>query len=386
MILEAERVEREHLADNSAKYRCNDDEIDLVQIFRMLSGQKITILVTMAICLVSALLFLLFTTPLYDIKIQIKSGLKGWPKEDITSWLKERQYVNLFPHPDKDTSKKIGAIRFKHDRKGDIITIHMYWPDPDQGRAFLEELIRRWMDYYLRKFPDDSIILARREIEQKIDELEQQLNTLNKIDVAQLENRISEKTKLIGLKKRDIETLEKEIESKKALLKYFEEIIEKLMVNTDALMKARDALLVKGKQQDLSMLFLLNSIQQNISYADQVKRRMVDVQSNIYQDSNHIISLQNEIEEIQNSISEMKLQKTVELQGKRSFLEKKIGDLRYQLEHIAPIKVLGPATNTLNPVKPRKTLIWFMAVIGGLFLGIFLAFFKVMLQSDLGRK
>ncbi len=368
--------------DISAEAGCKEDEIDPRQVVGVLLKEKKTILLTAAACLLVALLYLFFSTPLYEVKIQVKSGLKGWPKEDIVSWLKEKQYINLFPRPDKMELRKISALQYRQDRNGQIVTIFMYWPDPEEGRQFLEQFTRHWMDYYLKQFPDETIVLAKREIEQKIDELDQQLKSVQKIAMVQLENRIAEKNKLIELKKGDIEATKKEIEEKKALLRYFEQTCDKVMDNTNTLIKTRDELIIDGKQDDLSLLFLLNSIQQNISYADQVKRRLVETRSEILKDQNKINVLKNEIEEIQNSIAETKLQKAVELQGQKRYLEKQIKDLRYQLAHIGPIKVLGPGVSTLDPVKPKKRLILSIALVFGLFLGVFLAFLRTMILND----
>ncbi len=368
--------------DISAEAGCKEDEIDPRQVVGVLLKEKKTILLTAAACLLVALLYLFFSTPLYEVKIQVKSGLKGWPKEDIVSWLKEKQYINLFPRPDKMELRKISALQYRQDRNGQIVTIFMYWPDPEEGRQFLEQFTRHWMDYYLKQFPDETIVLAKREIEQKIDELDQQLKSVQKIAMVQLENRIAEKNKLIELKKGDIEATKKEIEGKKALLRYFEQTCDKVMDNTNTLIKTRDELIIDGKQDDLSLLFLLNSIQQNISYADQVKRRLVETRSEILKDQNKINVLKNEIEEIQNSIAETKLQKAVELQGQKRYLEKQIKDLRYQLAHIGPIKVLGPGVSTLDPVKPKKSLILSIALVFGLFLGVFLAFLRTMILND----
>ena len=380
-------VTRQEEAGNASENRpCYDDEIDLREIFQFLARQKKVILATAAAFLFLAVVYTLVVTPAYEINIQVKSGLKGWSKGDIASWLKQKQYLSLYRDVGRQDLRKIKALRYKMDRKGDVITLYMYWPDPRTGRLFLEDFTRRWIDYYLNKFPDESIVLAQSDIEQKIKALERQLQTLNRISVSQLENRIAEKKRLLESKRIDIENTKEDIGGRKALLKYFENTAQRVMTNTKALMKARDDLIIQGKQNDLSLLFLLNSIQQNISYADQVKRRMVDIQSEIYEKQNEINSLKNEMEEIQNSIGEMKLQKTVELQGKKKYLEKQIKDLGYQLAHVGPIKVIGPATSTLSPVKPKKALIWSLSLVCGLFVGILLAFFRSVFQNGAERE
>lgn len=380
--MKAGATRQEGAGNASAESPCYDDEIDLREIFQVLRRQKSVIFATAGVFLALAVIYTLVVTPLYEINIQVKSGLKGWSKEDIASWLKQNQYLSLYQEPGGEDLKKIRALKYKTERKGDVITLYMYWSDPRTGRLFLKDLTSRWIDYYLNKFPDEGIVLAQSEIEQKINALEQQLEKLNRINVSQLENRIAEKKRLIDLKKVYIETTKKDIKDKKALLKYLENTAKTVMTNTKALMKARDDLIIKEKQHDLSLLFLLNSIQQNISYADQVKGRMVDIQSGINEEQNEINSLKDKIEEIHNSISEVKLRKTVELQGKKRYLEKQIKDLRYQLAHVSPIKVLGPAASTLSPVKPKKTLIWSLSLACGLFIGIILAFLRPVLQNS----
>ncbi len=356
---------------NSEGQFCYDDEIDLGDIFRKLAEhKKIFLGITMA-CLFIATVYIIVAPPLYEIKMQIKPGLKGWTKADIVSWLNEKQYINLFPAPDKNTLRMLKTLTFKDDRKAPVVTLSLYLPDPKDGKAFMSEFTTRWMDYYLKKFPDENIVLAKNSLEQKIDELEQQLKNMDKIGITQLENRIAEKKKLIDLKRNDIKVTKQEIEKQKALLKYFEETAENVMMNTRALIKSRDNLTIKGQQQDISMLFLLNSIQQNIAYADQVKSRLVDIQTKILQEQNQIDVLRNDIEEIQNAIAEMKLKMKIEFEGKRANLAKQIKDLQYQLAHVGPIRVIGPATSTIDPVKPNKALTLSLALLCGMILGLF---------------
>ncbi len=369
---------------HSQERSCYEDEIDIREIFRVISRQKKIVILTTAVFFLAACIYVLMASSQYEMKIQVKSGLQGWPKEDIVSWLKEKQYLNLFQKPDKKEAGLIRRLKFRQERKGEIVTLYLLWPDPDEGRQFLEKLTSRWIDYYLKKFPDEAIVLARSEIGKQIDELQQELKSLEKIGIIQLENRIAEKTKLATLTKAKIQTLKKQIEEQERLLNYFEKTAEKVIMNTDALMKARDELIINGRQQDLSALFLLNSIQQNISYADQVKRRMVDIQDEIYQKQNRIHELKGNIEQIQNSVMEMRLKKSVELQGKKDFLEKQIKDLQYQYSHIAPVKVLAPAINSLKPVRPRKALILALSTVAGFFIGIFAAFFRNMMQNGSG--
>ena len=358
-----------------------EDEIDLKEIFRTLIDNKKLMLAITVGCVLLAILYIVISTPLYEIKMQLKPGLNGWSKPDIVSWLKEKQYVNLFPDPDEDTLAMLKTLTYKDDRKASMVTLSLYWHDPKDGKAFMSEFTTRWKNYYLEKFPDENIVLAKNSLKRKIDELEQKLKKLNEIDITQLENRITEKLKLIDLKKDNIETIKSEIEKQKALLKYFEETAENVMMNTRALIKSRDKLTSNGQQNDISMLFLLNSIQQNIAYADQVKSRHVSIQTKILQEQNKISVLTNDIEEIQNAIAEMKLKMSVELEGKKASLAKQIKDLQYQFSHIGPIKVMGPATSTLEPVKPKKNLILSLALICGMFLGFVAVFFRSMLQG-----
>ena len=122
---------------------------------------------------------------------------------------------------------------------------------------------------------------------------------------------------------------------------------------------------------------LLNSIQQKIAYADHVKSRLVDIQTKILQEQNQISILRNDIEEIQNAIAEMKLKMNVEFEGKRANLTKQIKDLQYQLVHVGPIRVTGPATSTIDPVKPNKALILSLALLCGMVMGVCGVFCKI---------
>ncbi len=349
---------------------CYDDEIDLRDIFRILADHKKIFFGITVSCLFLATVYIVVATPLYEIKMQIKPGLKGWAKADIVSWLHEKQYVNLFPDPDKKTLKMLSTLKYKDDRKATIVTLSLYWPDPKDGKTFMNEFTARWTNYYPKKFPNENIVLAKKNLEQEIDELEQQLKNMDKIGIMKLKNRIAEKIRLIDLKRNDIEITKKEIEKQKDLLKYFEETLKNIMMYTKALIKSRDKLTLTGKKQDISVLFLLNSIQQNIAYADHIKSRLVDIRTNILWKQNQISVLKNDIEEIQNAIAELKLKMNIEFEGERTNLTKQIKDLQYQLDHVSPIRIIGPATSTTVPVKPNKALILSLALLCGTVVGL----------------
>ncbi len=355
---------------NSEGQSCYDDEIDLRDIFRTLVEHKKIFFGIIIACLFLATVYIAVATPLYEIKMQIKPGLKGWTEAEIVSWLHEKQYGNLFSEPDQNTLKMIKSLKYKDDRKASTVTLSLYWPDPKDGKRFMSEFTTKWMNYYMNTFPDENIVLAKKSLEQEIDELEQELKYLNKIDIMLLENRIAEKKKLIDLRKNDIEVTKQEIKEQKSLLKHFEETAGNIMINTTALTKSRDKLTINGQQQNISTLFLLNSIQQNIAYADSVKSRLVDIQIKILRKQNRISVLRNDIDEIQNAITEMKLKINIEFEGERANLAKQIKDLQYQLDHVGPIRIPGPATSTTVPVKPNKALILSLALLCGTVLGL----------------
>ena len=148
--------------------------------------------------------------------------------------------------------------------------------------------------------------------------------------------------------KRNVKNLEKRIDE-------LTSEIELIKNNTTNLIMERNKLLSKNPKENniLSALLYSNTFQKNLEL------------SNNYQ----------------NEINDYKLKKEGELQKieqSENEIAKKLNEiknLQFKKDNIQNIQILRPATSSPNPIKPKTKLNVILALVAGLFIMLFLAFF-----------
>ncbi|MGD9384219.1 MAG: GNVR domain-containing protein, partial [Desulfobacterales bacterium] len=131
--------------------------------------------------------------------------------------------------------------------------------------------------------------------------------------------------------------------------------IELIKNNTANLIRERDKLISKNPKENdiLSALLYSNTIQQNLQLSNDYQNQINDYKEKKESELQKIDQSEKEIENKLNGIK----------------------NLQFKKDNIQNIQYLQPATSSRDPVKPRKMLIIGLAVVVGLFLMLFLAFF-----------
>ncbi len=351
-----------------------EDEIDLVELLRTLKRRrKIIYKVTGAITLL-AIVYVLFKTPLYEVKANMRIGFIGEKLlVDPTTLAKTLQSVY---HTDEPAfkSKELNASgayvdAVKTSRKvKNFLQIVTYGLDNDKAIAKTQELVSYAQKEYQPKL-DQYILNTKNEIER----LKIQEKNILEITIPNLKTQI----KLIENQK--IPMIQKKIDFyKKYKLK---EIDDKIKLYQQKLQEYNEA---------LKMLY------SQFNKSDDTKVMIASIQMVNYQ--NLILSLQDKIkalelqkvqineETIPNLLNQQEQIKLVQIKkindqilsqkNKITQIDNKIKVLEYNISpaNIQNSKVVGGFITKDHPAKPKRKLIIVVAFVTGLILSIFLVF------------
>jgi uncharacterized protein involved in exopolysaccharide biosynthesis len=166
---------------------------------------------------------------------------------------------------------------------------------------------------------------------------------------------------ITGKIKNSIDASEQKLQVLKETEKRLRAQLEQIQANTADIITQRDALLRNpGEAETLPLLLYSNTIQQNISYMDQLHKSL---EKNSMEQKN-----------LKQNIDDLLLQ----LSGTSGMS----GEDVLKKESFEGLLVVQEPTVEPDRVKPNRTLMVALAAVLGLFLGIFMAFFKEFWQSQ----
>ncbi len=411
-----------------------EDEIDLVELLRTLKRRrKIIYKVTGAITLL-AIIYVLFKTPLYEVKANMRIGFIGEKLlVDPTTLAKTLQSVYHTDEPDFKSKELnasgayVDAVNTNRKIKN-FLEIITYGLDNDKAIAKTKELVSYTQKEYQPKL-DQYILNTKNEIERlkiqkknileimipnlktqikliedmKIPQIDKKIELLKTQDLEKLKTQLSilEKQKIPEIKKK-IEFYQKykikDIEDKIAFysqkLKEYNKAVQALyeQFNKSDDTKVMIASIQMVNYQNL-ILDLQNKIKdlqlQKIKIIEEVIPQLEDKIENIknvdmkkikYQIDNilnvKIPQLEKEKEKIR--LAEIKkIQDQILAQkNKITEIDNKIKVLKYNISpaNIQNSKVVGGFITKDHPAKPKRKLIIVVAFVTGLILSIFLVF------------
>lgn len=322
-------------------YPHHEDEINLIDYLRVLWKWKWLVIGGTLICAIVAAVISLQMLRVYEISTVIEPGIVGIKKLDetfmyidsvdnISGKINEGIYdrsIEEALHLDPLKTK----VKFKTTlaKKANVIKVTSLWEEGNTGIGVkvTGELIHLLSDNYKRivdqkKGNYDKEIHAKR-------------NGIKKLEA----ERESLKRTLTNIKVR-IDKLEKEVRNIKN--------------NTEDLITQRNLLLKKDKTEiEMPLLLFSTTIQQNISYFNQMNDQIYNYRAKEEEARREIKSLEKDIDNAKVEITALNANK----------------------ELISNIKVIQEPEVSLYPVKPKKTRIVLLAGFVGFFFFIFLAFF-----------
>ena len=324
-----------------------DDEIELIDLLRVLWKWKWMIILITFVCMVAAGVFSLMMPKIYKVSTAIEPGIIGMNKNgspiyldsagNIKAKIESGIYDSRILKNLNIDSRKI-QIKFKvaNPKSTDLIKISSEW-EQDKiviGTKILAQLVTELSHYY------EKVIQAKTEV----------------ID------------KEILFMLSDIQGKKNQIDFKQAALKNIKarenQLNRKLVTlndDTKKIKQQRDKIL-EGKTGEGSILPLLyfTAVQQNMVNFNQLNNQL-----------NKLTSKENEIpanvERLKQDINNINM---------------KIDGLNIKKSYIKNIKLIGKPEASTSPIKPKKELNIALAGVVGFMLAVFMAFFAEYIRKS----
>lgn len=150
-----------------------EDEIDLAELLGVLIRRKWTIIFTMAVAVVAAVVFILVTPSQYEIKALVKPGVKGLRAQDLKFLLEQTAYEPVLY---KKYSRDLPKVTISLGRQTSILILKTYHHNPNTGKSLLKDLL----DIIDRKGRSiDVVAMKKAEIMVEKSSIERELDTLS---------------------------------------------------------------------------------------------------------------------------------------------------------------------------------------------------------------
>jgi len=348
--------DRHPIDPNAPVYDYYEDEIELMDLLKVIWKWKYLILIGTLICAVGAALISLQMTKIYRVDMSISPGILRINEdgkniyidslENIRTLIEagtfDQAILNGLNMPKGLTKPETLGLEVKAPKGLNALEVSYETPNPQIGLQVLADLDSQLREKYLPIVRYHKKTFGMKQ-EQKANELEN------------LNNRISDT-------KAQIETEKEKIRNFKERQHHVEQEIDRISKNTDILIAERNSFLSSKESEKnvLAALLYSNTIQQNIGLLDNLRTTANYVQSNIYE-------TQLKIEQFRNAIKD--------LESKKKYIQEEINDLEYKKNNVQNIQILQAPKKSPDPVKPKIKLNTVLAAVVGLFLTVFLAFF-----------
>ena len=376
------------------QYQSYDDEIDLVDIFKVLWIQRFFIAGLTVLMGLLMGVYVFVRTPLYEITAQISPGITGLDKDgetakkflpnDIVAWFSGEGYAELF----KNTSEPIPAIKANIVSNSNSVKITYFHEKPAEGVSELSNILNKLKDgetnYYYQELSLGKASLERRisEKEQEIKSLKIEQDVLKKIDHYKLTQKIAEINETITLLKAKIETIRKNKASIQQKMKNSEDNINKLNTSTEDFMQLREELARKDSDK-ITLLMYSNIIQQNISYSDNLQNQIFKLNREMNQLDEEENSLLENIIVNKSLVHEMEIDRDemlslskqeIDVQIENGMIE--IKALKVNLNNLAIIDIIKTPISSLRSEKPEKMKWIILSFLVGLILSVLISFLR----------
>ncbi|MDZ7699462.1 MAG: Wzz/FepE/Etk N-terminal domain-containing protein [Deltaproteobacteria bacterium] len=383
-----------------------EDEIELMDLLRVIWKWKYLILAGTLLCAVGAALISLNMTKIYRIDTVISPGVVKVEQGGKIIHIGSAQEIKSFvetgaPHgrvlkrlqvPDPEALPKSLKFDLKTPKGGNELKISYETASPEMGLQVLSELNRLLVEKYenlVRYYREEYDIQIRSKaseaskIDEKIDKAKNGIATVEaemQADVKSKTNKIQTIKAQIAAKKAQITNLQEQISD-------VELEIGRISKNTDMLIEERNKFLATRKTEDdiLSAVIYSNTIQQNISYLNSLRSAKNNTNGQIYQERAAVEGLENAVKDLEaqivtlQDVAKYKIQNLQSqlkaLESEKEYIRDEIKNLEFKREYVQNIQLVQPPRKSLFPIKPKIRLNTVLAAVVGLFITVFLAFF-----------
>ncbi len=371
-----------------------EDEIDLRELFGVLKKRKKIIIATSILFVLLALAYVISAKPVYEAKATIQIG-KVIKKNEKTGLLMSqyfdnvknlKQYLDIKydtsgKYRDKNATGYIKSITIaKRNASRAFLNITAYAHNNKEAiksiQKPIDDILKQDKAYY------DTIIENKKDI----------LERLN-------QNFIYDKTVILPQLKQDLEILKtvglKKIDVKIKLIKSVSISALKNKIKQNEVEISKKITIIKSMRKES-----LHLIKENPNIAIMISMQITNLENNIVGLKTKIIGLESKIsilkkETIPNLAAEKRKLLEITIPAKEAEIDKMtsmtLPRIQMQIKNTKmtmkePYLVMTHIVNKIythnKPIKPKKRLIFVVALITGLILGIFLAFFLEFLEKD----
>jgi len=357
-----------------------DDEISLLELFSILRKHYKIIILTTILFVVLAGLYVFIAEPLYKITAQVKVAPPHLTPQDLNKWFVEGGCSKVF----REYSTSDIPLRSYTPRRGTTILVELLYPDPNKG----EQLLGHCLQYCQEVFNKSKHLVAERQ--KKAKDIETLKEKIKEIDLQkrELERKIQQVKKQILLKEKEKSLIKANLKAIEKAILDIKNIIKNIDKNTESLLNLRtkliDNFLDKKTTTNLQITMLLysNIVQQNISYISTLELRILDLNKQKTNLLKKINLVELEQEKLKNEINKLTEEKDIALEQEKKILSFKIDKLKADLERLVAVEVLQQPISSNHPVKPKKMLILALAMVVGLFVGIFFCFIYELFRAS----
>ena len=366
-----------------------EDEIDLIELVKPLWQQKILIIGITLLTIAAAVILVFQVTPQYKIYTQLKPGIYRWDsKNNPIPYLKTIDLKNLLTGGIFDTyTTKIGLedklpkLEAKSDRTGNQLTAYFFWPSQTKGKEIMAGFIDFLNDP--NRNPEHNKLSGPQKQHPSLDKSTNTTPEKNKTtDIGKQDikfiNRTKGKLKPLNLQidklKREIDHINVSLEMTKNKAEFLNEKIavaketqtgyeksrQAIDKNTTKIISLRDKLLQAPSGDNLQLLLLASTIQQNIAYLSNIEQKIATARK-------EVLTYLNEKEQLLREQENYRLA---------------IADLQDRINSVSLIEVVEPPGSSIKPAKPKKRKIVALAGIMGLFMAIIIAYIRHFIKTN----
>ena len=383
-----------------------EDEIELMDYLKVLWKWKYLILLGTLACAVVAAIISFNMTKIYSIKTILAPGVAKVDdtgkityiasiqemKTLIETGALEAMVLKQIKVPNEEDRPKALSFKITTPKGSNALEVAYETPHIDLGLQILTRLNQAMLEKFDRmvQYTKEEYTMQLSSKASESPKVTEKINT-KKNDILALEGQSRAD---IDQKKNEILTVRANIVAKKAqaenLQKRISDVqleIGRISTNTDLLIQERNKFLGKKTTDDnvLSAVVYSNTIQQNISYLNELRGETNRIQDQIYMSEAAVEAMENKIKDLVAQIATLKeltkykaetlREEIAAFESAKSFIIDEMKNLEFKKNYVQNIQILQPPKSSISPIKPKKKLNVLLAGVIGLFLTVFLAFF-----------
>ncbi len=402
-----EKMDKQPVAlQPNPSYDPYEDEIELMDYLKVLWKWKCLILLGTVACVVIAAIVSFNMTKIYSIKTVLAPGVAKVEGSGKITYIGSTQEIKTLIETGALESTVLKQIKVSNEEdlpqslsfkittpKGsNALEVAYETPQIDLGLQILTHLNQALLtkfDGIVKYYNEEFTIQIRSKASESS-------KIIEKIDTAKNEILTSEATTRadIDQKKNQMLTTKAQITAKKAQIENMQKRISEMQIeigriskNTDLLIEERNKFLGRKTTDDniLSAVVYSNTIQQNISYLNELRGETNRIQDAIYNFEATVDAMENKVKDLEAQIATLKeltkykaetlKAEIAALESEKSFIVEEMKNQEFKMNYVQNIQILQPPKSSLSPVKPKKKLNVLLAGVVGLFLTVFLSFF-----------